>query len=99
MATGERTIPKAIEHTNFPARALYIGETIDLRSFVQTSRVYAQQPATIAIDGGGVAVVHRYGAVVFFDVTSDAEQRFLGGLMPLVSQVYERPESEDVRIT
>jgi len=90
--------PAAIEKPAFSARALYVGERIDLRSFVKSSRVIAQQPATVAIDGGGIGVLYRYGAAVFFDVAPAAQERFLATLRPLVEQPYPRPESEEVSI-
>ena len=69
--------PTAISKAQFLARALYVGERIDLRSFVKSSRVIAQLPATVAIDGGGMAVLYRYGAAVFFDVAPADQERFL----------------------
>ncbi|HVT28342.1 MAG TPA: RMD1 family protein [Lacipirellulaceae bacterium] len=99
MSTGDRPVPIALTHSNFLAHAVYVGEQINLRSLVQSQRIFAQQPATIGIEGGGITVLYRYGAAVFFDVTEDAKQRFLRQLFPLVSQIYERPETEEVRIT
>jgi uncharacterized Rmd1/YagE family protein len=90
--------PTAISKTQFLAQALYVGERIDLRSFVKASRVIAQLPATVAIDGGGMAVLYRYGAAVFFDVMPADQERFLVALRPLVEQPYAHPESEDVSI-
>jgi len=91
--------PAAIGKMTFSARALYVGERIDLRSFVRSSRVVAQQPATMAIDGGGICILYRYGAAVFFDVAASDQERFLAVLRPLVEQPYQRPESEDVSIS
>ncbi|MEX2091442.1 MAG: RMD1 family protein [Pirellulales bacterium] len=97
MTISEPT-PAAIAKSSFAARALYVGERIDLRSFVKSSRVIAQLPATVAIDGGGIGVLYRYGAAVFFDVAAADQERFLATLRPLVEQPYQRPESEDVSI-
>ena len=88
----------AISKSTFAALRLYVGERIDLRTFLKAPRVLAQQPATLAIDGGGVVVLHRYGAAVFFDVSADAQSQFLATLRPLIRDPYERPESEDVTI-
>jgi len=98
MPVGEQ-LPAAIAKPNFSARALYVGERIDLRSFVKSSRVIAQLPATVSIDGGGMAVLYRYGAAVFFDVATADQERFLATLRPLVEQPYPQPESEDVSIS
>ncbi len=90
--------PAAIEKATFSARGLYVGERIDLRSFVKSSRVIAQQPATVAIDGGGIGVLYRYGAAVFFDVAAADQERFLAALRPLVEKPYPQPESEEVSV-
>jgi required for meiotic nuclear division protein 1 len=99
MSTGERPNLVAISHSSFAAHAVYVAERIDLRSIVQSPRVYAQQPATVGIEGGGLAVLYRYGAAVFFDVAEEARQQFLRQLLPLVTNAYQRPETEEVRIT
>ena len=58
-----------IKKPAFTARAIYVGEYIDLRHFVRSKRVIAQQPAITAVTGGGLAILYRYGAVVFFDAS------------------------------
>ena len=73
--------------------------TFDMRPFVHTKRVLAQQPAITGVTGGGVAFVYRYGAVVFFDVSPTRQQRFLNGLRAFIRQPYEQPETEEVRIS
>jgi uncharacterized Rmd1/YagE family protein len=87
-----------IDKPEFSARALYVGEHIDLRLLLKTSRTTAQQPALVPMEGGGIAVLFRYGAVVFFDATEPAQQTFLHELAPLISHRYERPESEEVLV-
>lgn len=101
MPTHEMAAPTAIASNNFAARALYVGESLDLRSFVQSTRVLAQQPVTVAVNdvaSGGLAVLYRYGAVVFFAVPDGAQQSFLRDLAPLVKHPYAPPETEEVRI-
>jgi uncharacterized Rmd1/YagE family protein len=88
-----------IAKRTFSARALYVGEYIDLRQFVRSKRVIAQQPVIVTVKGGGLAVLYRYGAVVFFDVPLASQQRFLEELRPLVRQPYAISESEDVQVT
>jgi uncharacterized Rmd1/YagE family protein len=89
---------QAINKPEFSVRAFYVGEHIDLRLVLKTSRTTAQQPALVPMDGGGVAVLFRYGAVVFFDATDSAQQAFLRELAPLIAHRYEQPESEEVLI-
>ena len=95
----EQSAVSSITKATFPVRALYIGEHIDLRGFVQAKRVPAQQPAIVAIPDGGIAMLYRYGAVVFFDVLLEQQQQFLEDLDPLVTHSYERPETEELRIS
>ena len=90
------TAPNA---SSFAARAIYIGERIDLRKYVQASRIAAQQPAIIPLQDSGTAIVFRYGAAVFIDGSSTARELFLRDLAPHVEDRYERPETEEVRIT
>ena len=88
-----------ITKPTFPARAVYVGEHIDLRGFVQAKRIPAQQPAIVAMPDGGLAMVYRYGAVVFFDVLLEQQQRFLEDSAPLIVHPYDHPETEELRIT
>jgi uncharacterized Rmd1/YagE family protein len=88
-----------ISKSAFLARALYVGERIDLRKYVPSVRASAQLPATVPIAGGGVAVLFRYGAVVFFDGAVAEQNQFLRDLAPLVDDWYERPETEEISIS
>ncbi len=97
MSVSEQ-VPTVNAKSTFMARALYIGERIDLRSFVKKSRVIGQKPATVAIEGGGICVLYRYGATVFIDATLADQERFLDSLRPLVERPYAQPESEEVEV-
>jgi uncharacterized Rmd1/YagE family protein len=88
----------AIGKAAFVARALYVGEQIDLRSFAKSSRVIAQQPVTMPMDAGGIVVLNRYGACVFFDATPADQEQFLAALGPSIEQPYKRPENEEIQI-
>jgi uncharacterized Rmd1/YagE family protein len=96
--SSNRLATEGVSKSRFAARALYVGEHIDLRRLLKSTRVGAQQPAMITLEDGGIAVLHRYGAVVFFDTTAPAEAIFLNELVPLVSHIYDRPETEEVLI-
>jgi uncharacterized Rmd1/YagE family protein len=91
--------PFPIDKPTFMACAFYVGEHIDLRSFVHSKRVLAQQPAIVGVPGGGIAILYRYGAVVFFDVSPTRQRRFLDAFRRLVSQPYGQPETEEIRIS
>ena len=88
----------AIAKDKFVARRLYVGERIDLRSFAKSSRVIAQQPVTMPIEGGGIVVLYRYGACVFFDTAAAEREQFLAALGPFIEQPYKRPEHEEISI-
>ena len=96
LSSSSRSASTEIKQRQFSARALYVGEHIDLRWLLKSTRAIAQQPALIPLDSGGIAVLHRYGAVVFFDTTPPDEMRFLDDLAPLVLHAYERPETEEI---
>jgi uncharacterized Rmd1/YagE family protein len=86
-----------IDKPTFQARAVYVGERIDVRSFTPADRL-ATHPLMVSLDGGGVAAVLRYGSVVFFDVAPEAEASFLRALSPRVGQPYANPETETMRL-
>jgi uncharacterized Rmd1/YagE family protein len=99
MAASEPPNALQIARTTFVARAIYVGERIDLRKYLPTARVTAQLPAVVPVAGGGVAVLFRYGAAVFFDGAPYEQAQFLLELAPLVEDPYERPETEEISIS
>lgn len=76
---------------------MLLGERIDLRSRFAEAAL-ARNPLTVAVQGGGVAVLFRYGAVVLFDVPAAAQAPFLEQVLALVWNRYEKPETEDVAV-
>lgn len=66
------------------ARALYIGERIDLRAFEGASK-FALAPLTVAAGARGAAVLFRYGVVVLYNVAPIEEAALLTDLAPLVT--------------
>jgi len=58
----------------------------------------ASNPITVEVKGGGAAKLHRYGVVVFFDVSPAEEMAFLASLPPLLANPYATPETEDLEI-
>jgi required for meiotic nuclear division protein 1 len=80
------------------ARAHLIADRIDLKKFKITDSL-ATTPLTITVPGSyGVAVLYRYGVVVFFGVSLDDEQRFLSSLAPLLFNAYGAPRLEEIAI-
>ncbi|HXF65528.1 MAG TPA: RMD1 family protein [Burkholderiales bacterium] len=82
---------------DFKARALLVAERIDLRAWKDDSRI-ASNPLAVAVPGGGLAVLFRYGVVVFFDVTEPEEAAFLAQIRPLAEGPLAAVENEEVEI-
>ncbi len=93
VPTSPTTEAQAAE---FEAQALLVGERIDLRGLELPDRL-AVDPLAVRV-GGGIAVVFRYGAVVFFDVRPEEVEHFLDRLNDRVSQPLAPPETETLRI-
>jgi required for meiotic nuclear division protein 1 len=81
-------------------RALLFGRSIELRRLNQV-QILSRDPITLAVEGGGHAVLFRFGVIVLFNVTAPAEQAFLAQLQPYVSEPFTNPvvESLEIRVT
>lgn len=75
------------------AKALLIGERIDLRALGSTQRL-AGGPLAVPVRGDGLAVLFRFGAVVLFDVKPLEEDEFLRQLQPRISKPSTEQELE-----
>ena len=99
----------------FVARAVLVGTGIDLAALGSTDRT-GGAPLVVELvgtltgtvlsrsrpDGGGLAVLFRYGAVVFFDVSPAAVVEYLRQIAPHIRQPLSTGEQEteslDIRI-
>lgn len=81
----------------FKARALFLGERLDLRALETTDRL-GIGPLTLRAGAQGAAVLLRYGVIVLFNLDPIEEVSFLTGLKPLVSEPLEAPEIEVAQI-
>jgi len=80
------------------ARALLLGDRLDLKLF-KIADCLATTPLTLEVDAeGGIAVLFRYGVVVFFGVKGMDEVRFIESLKPLLTNAYLTPELEELEI-
>lgn len=95
MASDSTQPLLAGEGATFPARALFVGERIDIRPLAPR---IATLPLVLSVGERGWAVVFRYGAVILFDVSRSEQEKFLDELRPHISEPYDRPESEPVDI-
>ena len=91
------TVPSTIEQRAFKARAMLVGERIDLKAWSSVDTL-ATNPLTVKVKGCGVATLHRYGVVVFFDVSPMEEVAFLRSLQPLAAHPYATPETEELEV-
>ena len=89
--------PFPIQRTEFNARAVLYAERIDLKG-LRGADALATNPLTVEVRGGGIAVLFRYGVVVFFDVATLEELAFLGQLGAFAANPYPAPETEAVRV-
>ncbi len=92
--TSQLLSPEARE---FPARAILIGQRIDLRALGSTQRL-GGGPLAISVRGGGAAFLFRYGAVVLFDVQPLEQDEFLRQLQPRVQNPATDPEVEQITV-
>lgn len=81
----------------FKARAVLVGERIDLRAWGSVDSL-ATSPLTVDVRDGGIAVLFRYGVAVFFGVAPLEELGFLDRLRTYVAHPYERPETEEIEL-
>ncbi|OGT19164.1 MAG: hypothetical protein A2V90_01935 [Gammaproteobacteria bacterium RBG_16_57_12] len=79
------------------ARALYIGQRIDLRALETTHRL-GSSPLVISAGAQGCAVLFRFGIVVLFDLNAVDEMNFIQGIKHLVIEPQENIETEEVEI-
>jgi len=91
------TISSGIQEKAFKARAMLVGERIDLKAW-STADKLATNPLTVKVKGSGVAALHRYGVVVFFDVSPMEEVAFLSSLRLLAANPYATPETEELEV-
>jgi uncharacterized Rmd1/YagE family protein len=83
--------------TLLTARALLLGERIDLKSFDSAQRL-ATNPLVVPAGQGQYVALFRYGAAVLFGINPLQEVAFLEQLSPFVGQPYAKRETEDVRM-
>ena len=91
------TIQSHIEQKSFKARAVLVGERIDLKA-LSAADALATNPLTVRVQGGGIATLHRYGVAVFFAVSPMEQVAFLRYLQPLAANPYPKPETEELEV-
>ena len=79
------------------AKALYLGERIDIRALKGMERI-ASNPALFSCGEKGWAVVFRYGVMVCFSHQEGREGDFLAALEGIISEPFDEPVTEAVRV-
>lgn len=79
------------------ARALLVGQRIDLRALGSTQRL-GGGPLAVSVRGGGAAFLFRYGVVVLFDVQPLEQDEFLRQLQPRIEQPAGEPHIEQITV-
>jgi uncharacterized Rmd1/YagE family protein len=90
-------LPSIPARADFKARALLVGERVDLRP-LETTGFLATNPLTIGVKESGIAILFRYGAVVLFNVAPIDEATFLEQLAPFIKNRYSPCETEEANI-
>lgn len=78
----------------FKCRALFLGESLDLKALETTAHL-GTQPLVVTAGEQGCAVLFRYGAVVVFGLGPVEEASFLTYLKPFVRQPFAASETEE----
>jgi required for meiotic nuclear division protein 1 len=82
--------------TTSVVRAILLGERIDTRG-LEDPEPLATAPLALRCEPTGIAVLFRYGVVVFFEVSPSEERRFIDRLMPRVIEPYDPSEIDELR--
>lgn len=80
------------------ARALLVGERIDLRSMKAAAGLAPLFPLITTAGEHGCAALFRYGVVVLFNVSAVEEEAFLGYLHGFIHEPHTAPECEQAVI-
>src|SRR6185436_21186632 len=91
----ERTMTPLEGRSEVRARALVLGERIDLRT-LETTRRLAVGPLVLAAGTGGCVALFHYGAAVLFGLAPVEEASCLAGLQAFVRQPVPTREFEEV---
>gem|GEM_PF-2594040 len=92
-----RQFPMFNDKPTIKARALYLGDRLNLRAFEATHRL-GSNPLTVSAGQYGCAVLFRYGVIVLFDLTAVEEAEFRRSIESYVFEPNEKPEFEELDI-
>ncbi len=84
--------------TSVIARALYLGERLDVKALEATARLSPMTPLCLAAGERGCMVCFRYGVVVLFNVAPLEEASALAQLKSFVGEPFDKPDTEDLEL-
>jgi len=80
------------------ARARLVGDRLELKNY-KIANPLGTTPLTLTVGSdNGVAVLFRYGVVVFFGVSAGDETAFIDTLKNIITNAYDSPEVEELDI-
>jgi uncharacterized Rmd1/YagE family protein len=79
------------------AYAWFLGQRIDTRGLAAREPL-SDFPLTLPVDGGGYAMIFRFGALVFLDASPEVQRLFVDELAPRVSAAFLEPERDELTI-
>jgi uncharacterized Rmd1/YagE family protein len=80
------------------ARALFVGQRLDLKVFEHTDQL-GDHPLVIHAGAHGLAVLFRYGVVVCIGLQATEQVAFLADIQRLVREPFATPEGDEVELT
>jgi uncharacterized Rmd1/YagE family protein len=87
----------AVGEPVFKARAILLGERLELKSW-RSADALATNPLVVRVRGGAAAALYRHGVAVFFGVHAAEEVHFLSQLEPCITNAYTEPEVEEIDV-
>jgi uncharacterized Rmd1/YagE family protein len=82
--------------TRIAVHALHVGDRINTAGFEKEA--LSAVPLALRAGGDGIAVLFRYGAVVFLNMTMEEEAAFLDRLLPRIGGRLTPPEEESATV-
>ncbi len=92
----QSAVPETSAAQSMDAKALLLGQRIDVRGF-EPPQTVTKNPLSFRA-GGGLAVIYRFGAVAFIGVTPEAQGEVIASLRERVTELSEPAESETLSL-
>lgn len=96
-ANGEPPREERPKEALTSVHAVFVGTGIETRDIEPADSV-TTSPLTLRAGKQGLAVVFRYGAIVFFDTTAEEWTAFVREISPFINGPFDRPETEELMI-